>query len=394
MELRLGATTLELIDAEDSSEVDVHHDLVGSNRTLIRLIAGVIALGLLFVLLRPSDPVRSTASSTTTTEPRAASAAAEGEVANEPGRLTSPQTLVRPERTDIPESIALDGPAMPFTLLGQNDRGQIVTIDLATGAAAEVDRPSGQLFQPRVASDRRVAGFRVFLGESISIGADGSLRTMPVTEMDLPVVFRAADGDGFIIHESASNALWAESDDGDVTSLEPLAPGVALRAVVNGGLIVATADGVDRRFDPVTGEFGDALVGRVLAHGADRYISQSCDDGTCEIEIRSLNDDEVIAPIDLELTRRDRLAISPSGGLLAATSGADVVIFDLSSGESVGQIDGRLQPQFVWTPDDHLLFWSAPNSVMLLVDSAGDSVVLDTVLDVLDPTQPINVIMS
>lgn len=389
---------MELLDDQEPSEVELRHGpTVGSQRLMVGVFA-LAGLALAVFLFRPSDPVR-TAPTSTTVVPASAEAT-ETPLAESMGDTTT-NTLVRPDKVDVPSSISLVGPPLPYTLIGQNDRGQIVAIDLASGDVREIDRPSGQLFIPRAASNGRVAGFRVFLGETISIGPDGSLRTMPVTEMDLPVVYRAADGDGFIIHEAATDALWAESDEGVVTALVDLPAEVTLRAVVEGGLIVATADGVDRRFDPTTGEFGDGLVGRVIAHGVDRYLSQTCDGGSCAIDIRLLSDDSVVAPIDLVLTRRDSVEVSPSGLLLWASVGGLLTMFDLETGEEVGPVANDLRPQAVWGADDLLVYWStdtrdnvAPYPPLFVLGLGVEPVPLTIPPEVLDVNQPFNLVRS
>ena len=391
---------MELIE-EEPSEVELRHGpTLGSQRLMVGVLA-LLGLALAVFLFRPADPVR--VAPTTTTQVAAASEVVDEAASSTDealGRRTT-NTLVRPDQVDIPSSVELSGPALPYTLIGQNDRGQIVAIDLATGDVSEIDRPSGQLFIPRVASDGRVAGFRVFLGESISIGADGSLRTMPVTEMDLPVVYRAADGDGFVIHEAGTAALWAESDAGVVTELVDLPADVTLRAVVDGGLVVATADGVDRRFDPVTGEFGSALVGRVIAHGVDRYLSQTCEGGECLVDIRLLSDDSVVAPIDLVLARRDSVEISPTGRLLRASLDGRIRLFDLETGEELEQVADTLRPQAVWGPDDHLVYWSTdvreasgPFAPLFVYQLGSEPVPLSLPSEVLDVAQPFSLVRS
>lgn len=392
---------MELIEEQEPAEVELRHGpTLGSQRLLVGLLA-LLGLVLAVFLFRPSDPVR--VAPTSTTALAAASEAGDQTESIEDeasgGRTTN--TLVRPDQIDIPLSVELTGPPLPYTLIGQNDRGQIVAIDLASGDVQEIDRPSGQLFIPRVASNGRVAGFRVFLGESISIGPDGSLRTMPVTEMDLPVVYRAADGDGFVIHEAGTAALWAESDAGVVTPLVDLPSDVALRAVVDGGLVVATPDGVDRRFDPVTGEFGTALIGRVLAHGFDRYLSQTCDGGTCVVDIRLLSDNSVVGPIDLVLGRRDSVSISPSGLLLRAAVDGRIRLFDLESGEELEEIAGGLRAQSAWGPDDRLVYWSSdvqeatgPFPTLFVVEVGGDPVPLGFPPEVLDVHQPFSLVRT
>ncbi len=392
---------MELLDDPEPSEVELRHGpTVGSQRLTVGFLI-LAGLALAVFLFRPSDPVRTAPTSTTeVTAPAEAAETGDAETA-EPLGDTTTNTLVRPERIEIPTSVELRGPALPYTLIGQNDRGQIVTIDLASGNVSEVDRPSGQLFIPRVASNGRVAGFRVFLGESITLGPDGSIRTMPVTEMDIPVVYRAADGDGFIIHESATAALWSESDSGVVTALLDLPVDVALRAAVEGGLIVATADGVDRRFDPVTGEFGAPLVGRVIAHGVDRYLSQTCDGGSCVVDIRLLSDDRIVAPLDLALTRLDSLEISPSGRLLRASVDGRLRLFDLETGDELEQIAADLKSQAVWGPDERLVYWSTeisdqfgPFPPIFFVEVGSEPVLLSIPPNVLDVTQPFNLVRS
>jgi len=180
----------------------------------------------------------------------------------------------------------------------------------------------------------------------------------------------------------------------------PLPDGVVVRAAVRSGLVVETRDGVHRRFDPVVGEFGGPLVGSVMAHGPDRYISLVCDEGRCAVSARSLDDDQLIVDLDLEIEAADRRSISPSGRLVAAARGGEVVVVDLDTGSELASLDEAGNATFVWAPDDTLIYWKGdpgppPETwpVFLFHHERGASS-LELSSEILDRRQPLHAVLS
>ncbi|MFT7597482.1 MAG: hypothetical protein ACI8TP_000400 [Acidimicrobiales bacterium] len=361
----------------------------------------VLALVLVAWLFRPSTqttPVSDRPSPEPTEASSAEQAAGASTSSTTAGQPFAEQTLVLPDTLPLPPEIDSVTLERSLVLVGQNSVGQVVAVDLRDRSVTELDPVNGQRFVSSGASNGSVAGFRLFVGETITITPDGVVRSMPVNQMDLPIVLPAADGDGFVIHETASNVLWTMGDDGaNRTSPVVLPESVDLVAAVDGGVVLRTLDGVERRFDPVTGQFGTPLIGRIIAIGRDRYVALDCGDGSCVVRARALTDDAILSEPDIALPRpADRLSISPSGRRLALAAGGRLLLVDLDLGTKIASLDERGNAQFVWAPNDTVVYWlsageadGGPQSVFFH-DTEGTTQKIEIEPSVIDVTFPLH----
>ncbi len=355
---------VELIDETATSEIELRRGPSEATRRVGTAVAAVLVVGFAVASLRTSHAVVPVEEDPESPIPLVwpAEPGLPTDTTEDTSSSSVDQRIIRlPPPLAVPESVDISPASQrPLTLVGQNERGQIVAVDLFDGAVRELDPTTGQHFIARRASDRSVAGFRAYLNETILVRADGVVRTMPVIEMELPVVFPAADGDGYVVHTLATNRLITVDENGQQID-EPLelAAGLTVEAVVADGLIVRSLDEIDRRFDPETRRFGDALTGRVIDIGRTRYVSLTCDEGVCRVEARSLTDDGRLAELGIDSERvPERLRISPSDTYLAEVGGGVVTIHDLSTGAVVAELTAVGNGDFVWGPDDTLALWS------------------------------------
>jgi hypothetical protein len=324
-------------------------------------VAALYGLGLVAAgMLSGDEPEPSGTASPTTAPPTTIADVSAAPASTAPPTTAAPGgfgRFPRLERVDLPDRVdlALPGTYDGLALLGHNQRRQLVSVDLGSGAVTELRLGDGWQFIAQAASSSTVAGFFTFDGTMIAIGADAHQYLLPVTQSDAPEVFAGPGGDGYWIHEVSTGALWRVSEDGTAAGgFGPLERQAEIIGTTVRGLAVTTADGSTRLHDPVAGGADRLLPGRVLAAGGDRYVSFVCrDTASCAVVTGRVDADdmtELPVPPDAE-----GWSISPSGRWLAIRTAVAVDLVDLDRAEVVSSIATRGDFTISWSADDRLL---------------------------------------